>query len=292
MSIIAAIFALVILAGILFPVILHWAYRAPRLIETSDPGQHGLPFSRHTLQGTKGKNLAAWLIPAPSSRITLVVAHGWGANMEMMLPLAKPFHEAGLDILLYDARNHGLSESDSFSSLPRFAEDLETALDWLKQHRPVHKLVVLGHSIGAAAAILTASRRRDIDLVIGVSGFAHPRLVMQRHLERPWLPGFLRPLITGYIQWVIGFRFDDIAPMHRIEQVSCPVLLAHGTRDRVVPISDMHLIEANAATQGAVTLLPVEEAGHGSVERFQQHADRLIEFIENHLPLASQAQTP
>jgi alpha-beta hydrolase superfamily lysophospholipase len=303
MSLIAAISFIFIASGLLFPVVLHWAYRAPRLIEVSNPEQHRLPFTTHYLTGKKGKKLFAWLIPAQASRISLVVVHGWGANAEMMLPLAKPFHQAGMDVLLYDARNHGLSEGDSFSSLPRFAEDLETALDWLKQRRPDHKLVVLGHSIGAAAAILSASRRHDIDLVIGMSGFAHPRLVMNRHLDRPWLPGFLRPLIMAYIQWVIGFRFDDIAPMHRIARVACPVLLAHGTHDRVVPISDMHLIQANAVPQGPVTVLPVEGAGHGSVERFQQHAESLIGFIDAHLesarnkpppsmPLAGEAQTP
>ncbi len=283
MSLIAAISLILIVTGLLFPAVLHWAYRAPRLVENGSPAQHRLAYTEHYLTGRKGKRLFAWQIPAPASRMTLVVAHGWGANAQMMLPLAKPFHQAGMDILLYDARNHGRSDGDSFSSLPRFAEDLESALDWIKQRRPDHKLVVLGHSIGAAAAILSASRRSDIDLVIGVSGFAHPRLVMQRHLKRPWLPGFLQPLIMAYIQWVIGFRFDDIAPMHRISRVACPVLLAHGTEDRVVPISDMQLIQDGAEPNKAVTLLPVEGAGHGSVEVFQQHALSLISFIQANL---------
>lgn len=292
MTVIAAILAILLALVLLFPLVLHWAYRAPRLIESGDPGDHQLPFTQHHFTGPNNKRLFAWLIPAPASRISVLVVHGWGANAEMMLPLARPFHEAGMEVLLYDARNHGSSEGDSFSSLPRFAEDLECALDWLKQRRPDHRRVVLGHSIGAAAAILSASRRPDIDLVIAVSGFAHPRLVMQRHLDRPWLPGFLRPLIMAYIQWVIGFRFDDIAPMHRIARVTCPVLLAHGTRDRVVPISDMHLIEAQATARGPVSLLPVEGAGHGSVERFQQHADRLIDFIDAQLPAMPQPRVP
>jgi alpha-beta hydrolase superfamily lysophospholipase len=283
MSLIAAILVILITAGLLFPAVLHWAYRAPRLIESTNPDQYRLPFTQHYLTGTKGKRLFAWQIPAQASRISLVVVHGWGANAEMMLPLAKPFHQAGIDVLLYDARNHGRSDGDSFSSLPRFAEDLETALDWIKQSRPDHKLVVLGHSIGAAAAILTASNRHDIDLLIALSGFAHPKLVMNRHLDRPWLPGFLRPVIMTYIQWVIGFRFDDIAPMNRISLVQCPVLLAHGTHDRVVPISDMHLIQASAAGDEPVTVMPIEGAGHGSVERFQEHAETLVAFISANL---------
>jgi alpha-beta hydrolase superfamily lysophospholipase len=275
-----SLFILTLLAlALLFPVLLHWIYRAPRVVERSTPQQHGLPFIEHYLKGTKEKHLYAWLLTAQQSQATLVIVHGWGANAEMMLPLARPFHHAGMDVLLYDARNHGKSDSDSFSSLPRFAEDLGTALEWVKRRNPHHQIVVLGHSIGCAAAILAASHRDDIDLLIGLSGFAHPNLVMNRHLDRPWLPLFLRSLIMSYIQWVIGFRFDDIAPMNRIPHVRCPVLLAHGTKDTVVPISDMRLIEANATPQRPIRMLEIEDARHDSVEHFQQHADKLIGFI-------------
>jgi pimeloyl-ACP methyl ester carboxylesterase len=41
-----------------------------------------------------------------------------------MLPIAAPLRRAGLNVLRVDARNHGGSDSDTFSSLPRFAEDL------------------------------------------------------------------------------------------------------------------------------------------------------------------------
>jgi fermentation-respiration switch protein FrsA (DUF1100 family) len=107
--------------------------------------------------------------------------------------------------------------------------------------------------------------------------------MMNRHLDRPWLPGFLRPLIMNYIQWVIGFRFDDIAPMNRIPKVNCPVLLAHGTADTTVPIEDMHLIEASATAERPVEVVAVKGAKHDSVEHFKQHADKLIEFIRDNI---------
>lgn len=272
-----------LLLGLGFPVVLHNVYRAPRIMETRTPHRIGLPFTQQYLLGTNGKRLYSWHIPAPDSDATLILAHGWGANIELMLPLAQPFHRAGQDVLMFDARNHGKSDGDSFSSLPRFAEDLETAICWVKQKKPQHRIIVMGHSIGAAAAILTASRRKDVDLVIGLSGFAHPNLLMNRHLDRPWLPKFLRPMILNYIQWVIGFRFDEIAPMNRIQQVTCPVMLAHGTHDRVVPISDMHLIEANALPGQPIKVFPVEGARHDSVELFQQHAGTLVEFTQSYL---------
>ncbi len=283
MNLILTTLLVLVAVVLLFPVILHLAYRAPRIKESATPEKYGLLYSQHQIPTAKNKQLFAWFIPAKNSCCTLVIVHGWGANAEMMLPLAQPFHAAGMDVLIYDARNHGQSDSDSFSSLPRFAEDLANVLQWLQQRSPEHKIVALGHSVGAAASILTASRGTDIDLVISVSGFAHPRLMMNRHLDRPWLPSFLRPLILNYIQWIIGFRFDDIAPMNRILHVRCPVLLAHGTADTTVPIEDMHLIEASATTDRPVQVIAVEGAKHDSVEHFKQHADELIQFIRDNL---------
>jgi alpha-beta hydrolase superfamily lysophospholipase len=277
-------FLILLSIPLLFPMVLHWVYRAPRTVARSTPVEHGLPYTQHTIDSVNGKRLIAWRIPAQESSCTLVVVHGWGANMEMMLPLAQPFHQAGMNVLLYDARNHGKSDGDSFSSLPRFAQDLDRVLQWLRRNNPDDQVVVLGHSIGAAATILAASHYAQIDLVIGLSSFAHPNLVMNRHLDRPWLPCFIRLLIIHYIQWVIGYRFDEIAPMNRIPYVRCPILLAHGTDDRVVPIDDMHLIASNATTQGQVQVVTVEGARHDSVEHVQQYADILIQFIRGNLP--------
>lgn len=267
----------------LFPIVLHWVYRAPRLVETHTPERLALPFVSQYITGLKGKRLFSWLIPGRQNRYCVILVHGWGANAQMMLPLAESFHQAGMQVLLYDARNHGQSDGDSFSSLPRFAEDLGAVIEWVKDQHPGQKIITLGHSIGAAAALLAASHRKDIDLVISIAGFAHPDLVMRRHLDRPWLPRFLRPLIMHYIQWVIGYRFDDIAPMNRIPHIDCPVLLAHGTRDRVVPISDMRLIEQNARPEHRVQVLAIEGAHHNSVDDFKRHAEDLIAFIHDHL---------
>jgi pimeloyl-ACP methyl ester carboxylesterase len=145
--------------------------------------------------------------------------------------------------------------------------------------------VVLEHSIGAAADMLAASHRSNIDLVIAISSFAHPNLVMRRHLDRPWLPQWVKPLILNYIQWVIGYRFDDIAPINRIRHVACPVLLVHGTEDRVVPINDMRLIEQNALPENDVHVVVIEGAGHESVDQFRQHANTLIDFIHEKLDI-------
>ncbi len=196
--------------------------------------------------------------------------------MELMLPLAGPFRDAGFRVLLFDARNHGGSPRDGHSSMPKFAEDTEAALNWLDAAGLHGPRILVGHSIGAAAVLLAASRRRDVAGVIAIAAFAHPARLMARSLRRLRLPAIVIRAILRYIEWVIGHDYDDIAPENVICRIRCPVLLAHGTADRVIPVSDMDRIASCGRKN--IRTLRVEGADHDSVDLLTANAGRLVGF--------------
>lgn len=271
-----------VLALGLIPLGVHLGFRAPRVPAKGSPADLGLAFEAVRIPTVRERQLAAWLLPAAGATETLVIVHGWGSNAEQMLPLAQPVHCAGFHVLLFDARNHGASDGDSFSSLPRFAEDLGSALHWLKERHPERsaRVLVLGHSVGAGAALFEATRNPRIDAVISIGAFADPAQLTERYLARLRLPGFIVALTKRYVEWVIGERFATIAPVNSIRRVPCPVLLVHGDRDLTVPIEDARRIKA-AADPTRVQLLEVPGAGHDSVEQIEVHAARLVDFLES-----------
>ncbi|HIP52959.1 MAG TPA: alpha/beta fold hydrolase, partial [Chromatiales bacterium] len=270
-------FAASILVLILFVLVIHLGYRAPRIPERKDPSDWGLRFDVAFIPGAHGKKLHTWWIPISEEAPTLILMHGWGGNMELMLPLALPFRHAGMNVFLLDARNHGKSDPDSYSAMPRFAEDVGCAIDWVKT-RAKGKIVLLGHSVGAGAVLLEASRRDDIDAVVSIAAFAHPEWVMRRQLERYKLPKVLINAVLRYIEWVIGHRFVDIAPMNTACRALCPVLLVHGTDDRTVPLSDAHAIVGNCPDRN-LQLLEIAGADHDSTDRIDPHAPELLAYL-------------
>ena len=252
---------------------------APRVVETGSP--QGLPWRAVDVPTVRGKRLFGWFITAGERAPALVVMHGWGGNAELMLPLAAPLHERGYALLLVDARCHGQSDEDNFASLPRFAEDIEAALAWLAGQPEVDaaRLGVIGHSVGAGAALLAASRRRDLRAVVSLAAFAHPAAMMRRWLASKRIPHWpVGAYILAYVQRVIGFRFDDIAPCHTIARVTCPVLLVHGLEDDTVPVEEARQIHA-ARPSDAVELLlvPGSHDDYGDVTR---HLAQLGDFLE------------
>lgn len=271
---------LVGLAG--FNFILRRSLRAPRISETASLTQLGLSGREVWLPTQRSRRLFGWLLPGNTNTPapSVVVLHGWGANAEMMLPLARPLQAAGLTVLLIDARNHGASDADSFSSMPRFAEDLDAAIDWLKAQPEVipGQIAVIGHSVGAAAALLSASRRRDLAGVISLAAFAHPASMMRRWLAAKGLPYFpLGWYVLHYVQHVIGHRFDAIAPINTITRVACPVLLVHGADDSTVPVADARAIHDRRPNEEVE--LRVFPGEHDSTDELQHHSDELVAFL-------------
>jgi len=266
--------------------------RAPRVVALTRPESLGLTAQPVDIPGPNGKTLFAWFVPVPCASKTpaVLVMHGWGANASMMLPSAAPLVDAGLAVLLLDARCHGASGDEAFTSLPRFAQDIEAGLDWLARQAQVDaaRLAVIGHSVGAGAALLSATRRPDICAVVSISAFAHPYEVMRRLLAVHHIPYFgVGWYVLHHVQHVIGARFDDIAPIHSMSRVRCPVLLVHGEEDEMVPFDDARRLLA-AGQQGRVQLLAVP-GRHDLSEALATEQSQVLAFLQKQFNLCGRA---
>lgn len=274
--------------------ILH-GLRAPRIAHVQALTEHGIAadaVQQVHLAGPRGKQLSAWLVsparasqhptpamPAAPAVPAVLVMHGWGANASLMGSLAAPLHAAGFAVLLLDARCHGSSDDEPFTSMPRFAEDIAAGLAWLRTQPGIdaHRLALLGHSVGAGACLLHASHHHDVCAVVSLSAFAHPTEVMKRLLADNRVP---YPVIGWYVlrhvQRVIGTTFDAIAPVHTIAGVRCPVLLVHGNHDATVPVSDARRLLAAAPGHSQLLLI---DGDHDLREALDSHGQELVDFL-------------
>ena len=260
--------------------------RAPRVAHPVTLSDLKLGGFEVRLAGPNGKTLFAWFVPglgvAPTPAV--LVMHGWGANSAMMAACLLPLQQAGMATLLVDARCHGQSDDEDFTSLPRFAEDIASGLDWLREQSQVDRgrLAVVGHSVGAGAALLCASKSLDVAAVVSISAFAHPYEVMRRFLASHHIPyPVLGWYVLRHVQHVIGAAFDDIAPLRTIASVRCPVLLVHGLDDEMVPFDDARRIHA-AGGVGRVELLAVP-GRHDPSDALQDHLPQILDFLHRAL---------
>jgi dienelactone hydrolase len=114
----------------------------------------------------------------------VLLVHGYTADRAAMSVLARRFASAGYGVLAIDVRGHGENARPFArdSEGANLFEDLSAAADWLRASSWVDgtRLAVVGHSMGAGAALRFAERDVGVDAAILVSG-------------GDWLLGPLRP---------------------------------------------------------------------------------------------------
>lgn len=141
--------------------------------------------------------------------------------------------QRGYHVVTFDYR--GFAESNCHPSERGVVEDGYLVWKWLKKHVPSNRIFVWGHSLGSAVATqLTEHLCREQDCpkslildapftTIAEAGYHHP-------ISLPFLP--IRWLLKSLVLDSLIEKFETV---DRIHNINCPILIAHGRNDWVVP---------------------------------------------------------
>ncbi|MHB9144014.1 MAG: alpha/beta hydrolase [Symbiobacteriia bacterium] len=237
-----------------------------------------------------GAACRGWLVvPAASTPDTCVIlAHGWSSNAHRVADWVLPLVQRGHAVLLYHARGHGDSDPTAISTLRQFAEDLNAAIAFAATSVP--GAVVLGHSLGAAAAILAAAgagprpfNSPQVLAAVAMAAPAHPVPATLDLLRFQRLPAEAILRRTGaHVETLMGCSFDAIAPLTYVHTINVPTLLIHGTADPIVPPSHFHRLAAAASP--AVEVSMIQGADHDSVLASPETRNAVLNFLDRALP--------
>ncbi|SEH01842.1 Serine aminopeptidase, S33 [Nonomuraea solani] len=121
--------------------------------------------------------------PAGQRPPVVVIAHGHSADREMMSPIARSLARAGYAVVAFDLAGHGASRTPfsvtPFASEPdRLRADLKAVVDWLGTYPYVdgRRVLLMGHSLGAALVLDFASRDPRPVGTVALSGSVNPAL--------------------------------------------------------------------------------------------------------------------
>ena len=228
-----------------------------------------------------GGSLEVWRIePKGPSRGLVVLAHGWSRNRDRMVSRARIFGRWGFTTVVHSARDHGGSSKRRFMNAVKFAEDIEAVINWLAQ--PV---ILYGHSIGSAGAIIAASRNPGrIRVLFLEASYAYTReaLLSLYRWVNPFFGIFLAPMILLWMNLFYGNKMDSVSPARLAAHVKMPVMLIHGENDRRFPLAfALELKRSFAAEQ--VALYVAQGAGHSDSSRTPGYATAVKSFLDDNL---------
>jgi uncharacterized protein len=203
------------------------------------------------LTAADGTALHGWFLyaaPEVPSCGTVLFLHGNAGNLSGHAWFTTHLTRYGLDVFLFDYRGYGASEGRSTEAGLHL--DAAAAYEHLERDRgiPPGRLLLVGHSLGAAVAARLAAERPAAGLVLATPFSSVPNVIRAR---LPWFPVSLLPWRSG--------SFDSFEP---VRQRSMPLLVLRASDDEVIPGRDTEALFRAASEPKLLVDVP---GGHNEV---------------------------
>lgn len=246
--------------------------RAPSLPSPGDV----LGAQRIDLSTSAHPHLGAWWLPTEARpRPAVLLVHGFGAGATHMVTIAEGMRALGLPTLLVDdAAIPGPPRRGATGPPPRPGASLAYAVDWALSQPAVDGLVLIGHSMGASAALGLAAERDDVRAIVTMGAIADPA-------ETPMagIPAALNRRAVAVMRRRTGMDLRTLVGAGVVSRVRAPVLVVHGTADRTVPPFNADVLVAAGRTTERLLLPGVAHRPH---HLYAAGRDRIDAFLRRH----------
>lgn len=192
-----------------------------------------------------------WLKATAHSRGVILYCHGNSGNLASWNPTLSFLSEQGFDLVAFDYRGYG--KSCGSRSQERLYADAEEVLRWLLRKDPNRPVILYGRSMGSTFATRAA---------------LHPQVKLLI-LETPF--SSMRDLFYAYYP-ILPRLFYFSYPMPTadyLKQVKAPVLIFHGTKDRIVPYANAKRLVPYLKVTDA--FFRIEGGGHLDIATFERY---------------------
>lgn len=180
--------------------------------------------------------------PVPGATRAVLFSHGNGEDLRYVHARLAAFNRLGLSALAWDYPGYGRTPGKPSEKTVYAAA--ETAFRHLVEERGFapSNIVVCGYSIGSGPSCYLAEKHPDVGALLLLAPFKSAVRVVTRIRLLP---------------------FDPFPNLARLARTRCPVLVLHGTADRLIPSWHGEAVAAAAGDRGR--FVPVPGATHETV---------------------------
>ena len=201
------------------------------------------------------------LFTTDSSQGLIFYLHGNAGALDSWGSVAPVYNHLNYDIFILDYRGYGKSEG-SISSEQQFYNDVQMAYNELRNRYQESDIIVLGYSLGAAAAAKLATDNKPKRLILQAPYYSMLDLKAKLY---PYLPDF-----------ILKYRFETY---RFLDSTKVPVTIFHGDQDEVIYYgSSLKLQEHLKATDKLITL-PGQY--HNGISDNPEYREQLKNILQN-----------
>lgn len=248
------------------------------------PFEVQVDFEPVSFRADDGVTLRGWWFTRPESDRVAICYTGHRGTKSDLLGIGSGLWRAGMNVLLFDFRGLGESDLAPLSVGHNEQVDARAAVRFARGRLPGARIGLVGYSMGAALAILTAATDPTVRAVVADSSYASLRDVVAHGYRRRRAPTQLLALADLMNNWRYGYSFGALRPVAVIDKVAPrPLLIIHGEDDAVTPVEQAQQLYAASAEPKELWIVPgAPHAGAYFADR-QGYVERVAAFLERGL---------
>ena len=170
----------------------------------------------------------------------VIYLHGNSSSRLEVIPQLGHLLSLGLSVLSFDFCGSGHSEGEYVSLGYYEREDLDSVISFLRKSEQVSSLALWGRSMGAATALMYASRDPTISCMILDSAFTDLQRLSQEIVEKGRRHGVNVPnivlqmvmrLLKSSVKQQAGFSIRHLSPISHADKCFVPAMFVAGEHD-------------------------------------------------------------
>jgi pimeloyl-ACP methyl ester carboxylesterase len=180
-------------------------------------------------------HLNAWQVGEADAPAILLL-HGWGGDMRDLDPFVAPLAAHGFRVIAADLPGHGRSAGET-SHVVEFAQAARAIAD---AAGPLYG--VIGHSLGAAAAIVALADGLSAGRAVLVAAAADLGLYVRGAAKAHHLDEAETEEMVCHLRVMTGRPLSSLDLASLATRLSVPALFVHSSDDRMAPIGAMRSV--------------------------------------------------
>ena len=232
----------------------------PEKLKADFKFKYDVPFTELFFTPAIGVSINGLHFYRPAPKGLILYFHGNSRSIKGWAKYAKDFYRFDYDVVLVDYRGFGKStgkrtEKDMLSDMQFVYEELTKK--YAEQH-----ILVYGRSLGSGFAAKIAADNKPRYLILDAPYYSFKKAI-ERFL--PILP----------VRYVLRFH---LRTDKWIKKVNCHTYILHGTKDRLIPISQSEKLQELSPHK--ITLIRIHRGRHNNLPTFDEYHNFIRDILK------------
>ena len=219
------------------------------------------PFEELNFTAEDGAVINALYFTVPSPEGAMVYFHGNAGDLSRWGTIAEYFTQFNYNVIIIDYRTYG--KSTGAINEQKMLNDTQLPYNYLLKNFKEDDIVVYGRSLGTSFASYLASKNKPRKLILETPFYNMLDVTKRRF---PMLP---------FADRLLKYRMES---NEFVKQVSCPIIIYHGTNDDVVPLESGSLLKDEIPAD-QLTFYTIPDATHHDIASFELYQETILKSL-------------